>query len=237
MSTAEPTPPPDDSQSPPPAEQPPPDEDSALVPAILIAYAAYLAWRAAHDRTPKGWQQVSLAIGLRGLVGDQLSMVATRALRWQQQVAGRAGDDLWNFTDQGVTAGVNAGLQTIAEALIWTDTHVDGIPTTQDAAAPGQAAAPTASNPPTLLAQMAATAVVNATIFAATAAAGWTEKTWVSMRDTRVRDTHRALDGTSVPMDKPFVSPSGAKLRFPGDPRAPISEVARCRCHLRMSRR
>lgn len=237
MSTAEPTPPPDDRTQPPPPEQGPPDEDSALVPAILAAYAAYLAWRAAHNAPPSGWRQVSLAIGLQSLIGAQLGMVATRALRWQQSTSGRSGDDLWNSMDEAVKAGTDAGVQTIAEALIWTDAHADGVPNTQDGAVPGEAAAPTQSNPPTLLAQMAASAVVNATIFAATSAAGWTRKTWISQEDSRVRDSHRALDRTSVPMDKPFVSPSGAKLRFPGDPRAPIEETANCRCFLRMARR
>jgi len=230
------TPPEDSVQLPPPEEQPP-DEDSALIPAILVAYAAYLAWRAAHDRAPKGWQQVAQVIDLRGLIGDQLTLVAARAFRWQQDVSGRAGDDLWSTADEGIRAGVAAGLQTIAEGLLWTDSHSTGVPSTQDAPVPGEASAPTASNPPTLLAQMAAQAVVNATIFASVAAAGWTRKTWMSQEDSRVRDTHRALDRTSVPMASPFVSPSGAKLRFPGDPRAPIAEVAQCRCFLRMSRR
>jgi hypothetical protein len=230
-------PPPPENQSAPPPPEAPPEEDSALVPAILTAYAIYLAWRAAHDRPPKTWQQVAIAIDLGKLVGDQLGMVATRALRWQQQQAGRAGDDLWPHADEAVQSGVQAGLQTIAEGLLWTDTHSTGVPATQDAGAPAEATAPTVSNPPTLLAQMATQAVVNSTIFAATAAAGWTKKIWHSQEDARVRPTHQALNGTVAAMDAAFTSPSGAKLRFPGDPRAPIAERANCRCWLQMSRR
>jgi hypothetical protein len=230
------SPPPDQQASPPPPESPP-EEDSALIPAILTAYAIYLAWRAAHNREPKGWRQVASAINLQGLIGDQLGMVATRAFRWQQQQAGRAGDDLWPFADEAVRAGIQAGVQTIAEGLLWTDTHSTGVPATQDAGASGEATAPTASNPPTLLAQMTAQAVVNSTIFAAVSAAGWTKKTWHSQEDARVRPTHQALNGTVAAMDAAFTSPSGAKLRFPGDPRAPISEVAHCRCFLQMGRR
>lgn len=229
--------PPEQQPALPPSDPSPPEEDSALVPAILIAVATYLAWRAAHDKPPSGWQQVALAIGLRKLIGPQLAMVATRAVSHERQAAGRAGDDLLPFMQDGVNAGVEAGVRVIAEGLLWTDQHSTGVPTTQDAPATGEPAMPTATNTPALLAQMAAQAVVNGAIHAVATAAGWSRKTWRSQEDSRVRDTHRALDRTTVPMSEPFVSPSGAKLRFPGDPRAPIDEVANCRCWLRMSRR
>lgn len=57
-------------------------------------------------------------------------------------------------------------------------------------------------------------------------------KTWRTAGDDRVRHTHRVLNGRSVGMDEVFQSPSGALLRFPGDPRAPISEISGCRCRL-----
>lgn len=55
-------------------------------------------------------------------------------------------------------------------------------------------------------------------------------KVWHSARDKRVRDTHQALDGQSVGFRAEFVSPSGARLQFPGDPAAPAAEVIQCRC-------
>jgi hypothetical protein len=58
------------------------------------------------------------------------------------------------------------------------------------------------------------------------------KKRWHSAGDSRVRHTHRVLNGQPVGMDDVFQSPSGALLRFPGDPRAPISEISGCRCRL-----
>lgn len=58
------------------------------------------------------------------------------------------------------------------------------------------------------------------------------KKIWRSAGDNRVRHTHRALNGKSVLMADRFVSPSGALLSHPGDPDAPISETAGCRCSL-----
>lgn len=63
-------------------------------------------------------------------------------------------------------------------------------------------------------------------------------KTWVSMRDNRVRfthDEHGGLDGTTVPFSGVFISPRGGVLRYPGDKQAPIAETINCRCHLRFN--
>lgn len=53
---------------------------------------------------------------------------------------------------------------------------------------------------------------------------------WLATKDKRTRDTHRAMDGQKVAMGEMFESPSGARLEYPGDPRAPIAETANCRC-------
>jgi hypothetical protein len=57
-------------------------------------------------------------------------------------------------------------------------------------------------------------------------------KIWDSAHDTRVRSTHRALSGSKVPMNGVFVSPSGARMRHPGDTSlgAPADEIIQCRC-------
>lgn len=55
---------------------------------------------------------------------------------------------------------------------------------------------------------------------------------WKTRHDDRVRNTHRGLDGNKVPYGGTFVTDTGALIRFPGDPEAPIEETAGCRCHL-----
>lgn len=59
-------------------------------------------------------------------------------------------------------------------------------------------------------------------------------KEWRSMRDDDVRATHKhgALDGQVVNQNDWFKSPSGARLKYPRDWTAPLSETANCRCNL-----
>lgn len=62
-------------------------------------------------------------------------------------------------------------------------------------------------------------------------------KTWHSKKDSRVRASHAFLGDKSyeyhtVDVGSPFISITGAKLRFPGDPKAPLHEIARCRCFM-----
>jgi hypothetical protein len=56
------------------------------------------------------------------------------------------------------------------------------------------------------------------------------ERVWRATRDRRTRHTHAIMDGQAVGLDEAFTSPSGAKLRYPGDPQAPGSETVMCRC-------
>ena len=54
-------------------------------------------------------------------------------------------------------------------------------------------------------------------------------KKWLSAHDDRVRDTHAALDGQEVDVDKPFTI-DGMTIDYPGDPTAPPELVYNCRC-------
>ena len=57
------------------------------------------------------------------------------------------------------------------------------------------------------------------------------EKQWLATLDGRTRDSHRALDGQHVPIDKPFEI-DGERIEYPGDPAAPGHLVWNCRCTL-----
>lgn len=56
-------------------------------------------------------------------------------------------------------------------------------------------------------------------------------KRWVAHHDERTRHTHLAANGQTVAIDDPFIV-GGAALAFPGDPSAPMEEVANCRCSM-----
>ena len=57
-------------------------------------------------------------------------------------------------------------------------------------------------------------------------------KVWRSAGDGNVRHTHAALNRETVDKDEAFVSPTGARLMYPGDTSmgAPASEIVNCRC-------
>lgn len=57
-------------------------------------------------------------------------------------------------------------------------------------------------------------------------------RTWLSAGDNRVRHTHSDLNGSTVGLNEAYQSPSGARLRYPGDTSlgAPAEEIIGCRC-------
>ena len=58
-------------------------------------------------------------------------------------------------------------------------------------------------------------------------------KIWHSAADSRVRETHRHLNGQKVAFGKAFKSDLGP-IRFPGDPEASAANTIQCRCTLFM---
>lgn len=205
------------------------EDEQSLVPALLAIYALFLLWRGANSSFSGSVATVERALQLRTTIGPALAAVAQRALGEQRAAAGRSGDELWQHADQAVLVGVDAGLQTLAEALLWTDRHADATP------ADAGGAVPTRESPPGLLARMVAGTVVNAARMAAADLAGWRTKVWQTRQDNRVRDAHVALHGDRKPLGEPFVT-AGHKLMFPHDPAAPIELRANCRCRLRFVR-
>ena len=61
------------------------------------------------------------------------------------------------------------------------------------------------------------------------------KKTWVTMGDNKVRETHKILRGDNVQITEPFIV-NGIPIRFPRDPIAPPSLTINCRCFLRFSK-
>ena len=56
-------------------------------------------------------------------------------------------------------------------------------------------------------------------------------KMWITALDERVRDTHAATHGQTVPINAPFTV-GGFAMQYPGDPAAPLDQTANCRCVL-----
>lgn len=54
------------------------------------------------------------------------------------------------------------------------------------------------------------------------------ERTWNTAEDSRVRDSHDAMDGQTVGADEPFTSGAGNLLLYPGDPSAPPEDRIQC---------
>ena len=62
---------------------------------------------------------------------------------------------------------------------------------------------------------------------------GMTQKTWVAFHDNKTRETHREVDGTTIPIDDMF-QVGMAEMRFAGDEELAYDypeELCHCRCH------
>jgi hypothetical protein len=55
-------------------------------------------------------------------------------------------------------------------------------------------------------------------------------KTWVTVGDHKVRNSHKAANGTTIPNDQLFLLGSGSAARFPNDPTLPAKDWINCRC-------
>lgn len=59
-------------------------------------------------------------------------------------------------------------------------------------------------------------------------------KTWETMMDEKVRDTHDYLQSMTVPIDRRFYTFDGDSARYPGDFTLPQNNVS-CRCRISLS--
>lgn len=61
---------------------------------------------------------------------------------------------------------------------------------------------------------------------------GYTHKRWATRYDSRVRDTHAAVDRVTIPLEETFLV-GGCSMRYPADPMASnVGEAINCRCVL-----
>lgn len=72
--------------------------------------------------------------------------------------------------------------------------------------------------------------------FADAAQMGYTHKTWETVGDNRVRDTHEEIAGVTLPLEEPFVL-AGGLMQHPHDDSLGVddSELCGCRCSLSFS--
>lgn len=93
----------------------------------------------------------------------------------------------------------------------------------------------TIANAARIIAQSLSTGATNAAAEAAGRVMDTIQlKTWVSMEDEKVRPTHAAAHGQTVPVGEKF-DVGGHKMRKPGDLTAPPEEVINCRCIIALS--
>lgn len=64
----------------------------------------------------------------------------------------------------------------------------------------------------------------------AAADSGFTKKSWLSMRDEKVRDLHLPMDGVEILLVEKFELANGDLLDVPGDPDGRAESVINCRC-------
>ena len=81
------------------------------------------------------------------------------------------------------------------------------------------------------VAENEANRIANVTLDEIAIADGYTHKTWVSMGDQNVRQTHRDVDGTTLPIAEPFVV-GDSLMMYPLDTSldASAEEIVNCRC-------
>lgn len=81
----------------------------------------------------------------------------------------------------------------------------------------------------TLIAENEANSIWNDSEYQDAILTGKTRKTWNAIMDRRTRDTHRDINGTTIPIDEYFMVGDSMML-FPRDPSGAPEEIVNCRC-------
>jgi hypothetical protein len=219
---------------------------SRLSPAATIAIAVGVLLLLEHPEFPDLPVEEAAAlmrewIKLPFSLATQVAEAGMHSRRWPK--------DQW--TKEGLAKGVEAGREAAITTLVSTAQHAAKVarehpPTPSEVTALRGLVTGGVNTPPEvlkdyggpdLMAQAAAHAVLNSGPLAAAEAQGLTHKTWNSRQDRKVRPSHNVLDSHAwpehtVPIAQPFTSPYGNQLMYPGDPSAPLEDIANCRCWL-----
>lgn len=160
------------------------------------------------DRTLRQMQQRGLPV----FISENASAAAHLAAATNRLVG--VGDELWAAARRELLAGFDAG-----ESIPKLAVRVRGAAGVTDARA-------------RTIARTEVTGAANAGSIAYMRATGLVRsKTWLAHQDGRERPSHNAADGQQAALDGKF-SVGGYPMDHPGDPSAPASETANCRCTL-----
>lgn len=87
------------------------------------------------------------------------------------------------------------------------------------------------------IAETQANNVVNYEEFDEAKLLGYDQKTWVTMQDNKVRESHRDVDGVTIPIDE-FFDVGGDLMLFPTDDSngANAENIVNCRCSIEYSK-
>ena len=224
--------------------EPSPADEQSLVPALTALLAAAAAYAATRRAVADSVEAVDMAVGLTAAVEGLLWNIALKAV--MAAVRGLDGETkagVMPNVDRAAQKGVDDALGVLARSLSAvigkhqqvlttgrTKVSPNGKPFVEDV--------PGVSDDPKALARRAAQTATNSAVFhLADYSPVALRKSWHSKKDARVRATHAFLGSKSyefhtVALGKHFVTIEGNRLLFPGDPTAPLSETASCRCWL-----
>jgi uncharacterized protein with gpF-like domain len=135
----------------------------------------------------------------------------------------RIPDEVYNLVFAEITDGVNAGesKEQIAERVDRVLTYTDSERWPNRASVIAQTETTRAYGAGTLAAGLEQSRITGRLL----------RKRWDTERDSRVRASHRAVDGEVRDLGMPFYV-DGFPIQFPGDPIGPPESVINCRCDL-----
>lgn len=200
--------------------------------ALLPTIAALLTAAAAYKAVGGAKEDAATALDVTGKLYAVLGAIALRIIRMLSLKLPKRPRTPGETSDYELMLEVmeSAAEKATQDAIKVVSGAVNGVADDPETSAPPSAAAVKQ------VATHAARTARNGARFHAAEESGLTfKKTWHSINDERTRSSHAFLGSPkyefhTIPLADDFISITGDRLRFPGDPLAPLSETARCRC-------